>query len=96
MHCYENELPRGFYDTISSPLVTMTTSRKKRKLGPTSTVNTEVIFNGTPGIIGSGKFDLQNVFSHELTQILTSLFLDDDIMRPASSNSKLKAFFQVE
>ena len=72
MQGYENKLPHGFYDTISSPLVTMATSRKKSKLGQTSTVDTEGIFNRTLGIIGSG--DLQNLFSHELAPIPTSLF----------------------
>ena len=40
MQGYANKLPRGFYNTISSPLVTMATSRKKSKLGQTSKVNT--------------------------------------------------------
>ena len=65
-------------------------------LGQTSTVNTVVIFNRTLGILGSGEFDLQNLFSHELAPIPTSLFLDDGRMRPASSKSKLSVFFHVE
>ena len=40
-------------------------------------------------IIGSGQFDLQNVFPHELASIPTSLSQN-------ISKSKLKTFLQVE
>ena len=89
MQGYENKLPRGLYDTISSPLVTMATSRKESKLGQTSTVNTEVIFNRTLGIIGSGEFDLRNLFSHELEPSPTTLF--QNIFK-----AKQKTFLQVD
>ena len=52
-------------------------------------MNTEVIFNRVLGIFGSGKFDLHNLFPHELAQIPTSLF-------QKNSKSKLKTFLQVE
>ena len=52
-------------------------------------MNTEVIFNRVLGIFGSGKFDLHNLFPHELAQIPTSLFQN-------ISKSKLKTFLQVE
>ena len=96
MEAYENKLPQGFYDKISSPVVTMATSRKGISVGAATTVDTEVIFNRTLGIIGSGEFDLNDLFSHELAPIPTALFLDDGSMRPASSKSKLKNYLQVE
>ena len=52
-------------------------------------MNTEVIFNRMLGIIGSGQFDLQNLFPHELAPIPTSLSQN-------ISKSKLKSFLQVE
>ncbi len=78
-----NKLHQSFHDKISSPVVTMATTRKL--LGATTTVDTEVIFNRTLGIIGLGEFDLHDLFSYELAPIPTSLYLDDGSMRPASS-----------
>ena len=96
MQAYESQLPQGFHDKISNPVVTMATTRKSTQLGATKTFDTEVIFNRTLGVIGSGEFDLHDLFSHELGPIPTSLFLDDGSMRPASSKSKLKNSLQVE
>ena len=96
MQAYENKLPQSFYNKISSPMVTMDTTRKRINLGATTTVDTEVIFNRTLDIIGSGEFDLHDVFSHEVAPIPTSLFLDDGSMRQASSKSKHKNYLQVE
>ena len=44
--------------------------------GAVTTVDIEVVFNRTLGIIGLEEFDLHYVFSHELAPIPTSLFLD--------------------
>ena len=38
-------------------------TRKRINLGATTTVDTEVIFNRTLGIIGSGEFDLHDFFT---------------------------------
>ncbi len=43
-------------------------------MGAVRTVDIEVVFNRTLGIIGSEGFDLRHLFSHELAPILTSLF----------------------
>ena len=48
--------------------------------GAVTTVDFEVVFNRTLGIIGLEEFDLHDVFSHELAPIPTSLFLDDGRM----------------
>ena len=45
MQAYEKKLPQGFYDKISSSVVTMATARKRINLGATTTVDTEDIFN---------------------------------------------------
>ena len=54
-------------------------------MGAVRTVDVEVVFNRTLSIIGSEEFDLHDLFSHELAQIPTSLFLDDGSMISASS-----------
>ena len=69
MQAYENIFSQGFYDKISSHVVIMDTTRKRINLGAMITVDTEVIFNRTLGIIGSGEFDLHDLFSHELAPI---------------------------
>ncbi len=63
----------------------MDTPMKGINLGSVTTVNIKVVFNRTLGIIGSDKFDLHDLFSHELAPIPTSLFLDDGSMISASS-----------
>ena len=53
MEAYENKLPQGFYNKISSHLVTMDTPMKWINMGAVRTVDIEVIFNRTLVITGS-------------------------------------------
>ena len=54
MAAYENKLPQGFYNKISSYVVTIDTPMKGINLGALTTIDiVEVIFNITLGIIGS-------------------------------------------
>ena len=85
MEANANKLPQGFYNKISSYVVTMDTLMKWINMGAARTVDIEVVFNRTPRIIGSEEFDLHHLFSHELAPILTSLFLDDGSIISASS-----------
>ena len=82
---YENKLPQGFYNKISSHVVTMDTRIKGINTGAVTTVDIKVISNRTHGIIGLEEIDLHDVFSHELSPIPTSLFLDDGSMVSTSS-----------
>ena len=75
MLSYENKLPQGFYNKISSPVVIMDTTRKRINLGATTTIATKIIFNRMLSIIGSGECDLHDLFSHELAPIPTSLLV---------------------
>ena len=65
-------------------------------MGATRTVDTEVIFNRTLGIIDSGECDLHDLYYHELAPIRTSLFLDGGSLRPTTSKSKHNNYLQVE
>ena len=85
MEAYENNLRQGFYNKISSHLVTMDTSMKGMNMGAIRTVDIEVVLNRSLSIIGSEEFDLDDLFSDELAPIPTSLFLDDNSMISASS-----------
>ena len=84
MEAYENKLPQGFYNKISSYGVTMDTPMRGINMGAVRTVDIEVVFNRTLSIIGSEEFDLHHLFSRELAPIPTSLFLDDGSMISAS------------
>ena len=53
MAAYENKLPQGFYNKISSYVATIDTSMKGINFGAVTTVDIEVVFNRTLGIIGS-------------------------------------------
>ena len=52
MEAYENKLPQGFYNKISSHWVTMDTPMKGINMGAVRTVDIEVIFNRTLVING--------------------------------------------
>ena len=86
MAAYDNKLPQGFCNKISSYVVTIDTPMKGINLGAVTTVDIEVVFNRTVGIIDSDEFDLHDLFSRELAPIPTSLFLDDDSVLSACSN----------
>ena len=75
MEAYENKLPQGFYNKISSYVVTMDTPMKGINMGAVTTVDIQVVFNRTLGIIGSAEFDVHDLFFDELAPIPTSLFL---------------------
>ena len=85
MTAYENKLPQGFYNKISSYVVTIDTPMKGINLGAVTAVDIEVVFSRTLGGIRSEEFYLHELFSHELAPIPTSLFLDDHGMISASS-----------
>ena len=85
MEAYEKKGPQGFYIKISSYVVILDTPMKGVNTGADTTVDIEVVFNITLGIIGSDVFDLHDLFSHELTPIPALLFLEDGSMISASS-----------
>ena len=60
---------QDFCNTISCYVVTMDTPMKWINTGAVTTVDTEVIFNRTLGIIGSEEFDLHHYLSHEMAPI---------------------------
>lgn len=95
---YEAKLPDGFHETISCPVTTMATKRKKTTLHGRSdpTFDTEVIFTRTIGLMDTEDFNLRELFDYELSQIPTSLFTDEGNLRPATSKSKLKNSLGVE
>ena len=84
MEAYENKLPQGFYNKISSYVVTIYTPMKGINMGAVTTVDIEVVVNITLSIIGWEEFDQHHLFSHQLAPIPTSLFLDDGSMISAS------------
>ena len=63
MEAYENKFSQGFYNKISSYVVTMDTPMKWINMGEVRTVDIEVVFNRTLTIIGSEEFDLHELFS---------------------------------
>ena len=76
---------RVFFIIKSSYVVIRDAPMKGINTGAVTTVDVEVVFNRTLGIIGSEEFDLIYLFSHELTPIPTSLFLEYGSMISASS-----------
>ena len=80
-----NDTRAFFFNKVSSYVVIRGAPMKGINTGAVTTVDIDVVFNRTLGIIGSEEFDLHDLFSHELAPIPTSLFLDDGGMISASS-----------
>ena len=57
MEAYEDKLPQGFYNKISSYVVIMDTPMTGINMGAGTTVDIEVVFDRKLGIIGSEEFD---------------------------------------
>ena len=98
LQAYEEKLPEGFHAPISCPVTTMATKRKRLQLqeGVQPAFDTEVIFIRTMGLMNTMDFDLRELFDYELSQIPTSLFIDDGNLRPSTAKSKLKKSIEVE
>ncbi len=84
MQEFENSLPTGFNGTINKKVETMAVN--KRKLYDTNLIYSRVI-----GLQASSReVDINDILSHELSPIPTSMFTEDGEMRISKAKSLLK------
>ena len=89
-------LPDEFHDPSESPLTTMSATRKTTNLGSGQTFDASVIYSRPLEIMNSCDFNLEDLFSHELSPIPSALFQDGGNMRPLTSKPKPKNWLACE
>ena len=88
---YENGWPSGFYDIISKRVKTAAENKKHIVLGNKKLYDTSMIYSRVIGIQASSRdIDIENVLSHELAPVPTSMFEDSGTMRLCKGKSDLK------
>lgn len=88
---YESGWPAGFHNTISKGVKTIADGKKHIKIGSKKLYDTTVIYSRVIGIQASSRdIDIQDVMSHELSPVPTSMFQDSGKMRICKSKADLK------
>lgn len=91
MQEFESGWPKKFNDTISKRVTTISDSKKHIKIGTKKIFDTTVIYSRVIGIQASSRdIDIENVLSHELAPVPTSMFDDSGVLRICKSKSDLK------
>lgn len=88
---YESGWPTGFYNTISKGVKTIADRKKHIKIGSKKLYDTTIIYSRVIGIQASSRnIDVQDVMSHELSPVPTSMFQDSGKMRLCKTKADLK------
>ena len=93
---FQNSLPEGFRDKLSSKVTTMAEGKKNKKGAVTESFNTELIFSRVLYLLGIDQLDFTNLFNNELAPVPTALFNDIGEPRLTSSKATLKNKIKVE
>ena len=93
---FQNSLPEGFKEKLSSKVTTMAEGKKQKKSATKESCNTELIFSQVLYLLGMDQLDFKNLFDYELAPVPTSLFKDTGEPRFTSSKTTLKNKIKVE
>ena len=87
----ENGWPKQFNETISKRITTISDCKKHIKIGTKKIFDTTVIYSRVIGIQASSRdINIENVLTHELAPVPTSMFDASAMMRICKSKSDLK------
>ena len=93
---FQNSLPEGFRERLSSKVTTMAEGKKTKKNAVNESFNTELIFSRVLYLLGMDHLDFTTLFNYELAPVPTSLFKDTGEPRFTSSKATLKNKIKVE
>ena len=95
---FKESLPNGFRKPLSSKVVSMTSSRDKRRKRSCKKdeFNTELLFSRVVYLLGTHQIDFEEVFYYELSPVPTSLFYDSGAARYPKAKSVLMNKLKVE
>ena len=93
---FQNNLPEGFRERLSSKVITMTEGKKTKKAVDKPSFNTDLIFSRVLYLLGVHQLDLSTRFDYELAPVPTSFFKDTGEARYTSSKAVLKNKLKVE
>ena len=91
---FQNNLPEGFRDTISTSVVPMNVKKSKSKTN-IQEYNTELLFSRVMYLMSIGEIELCDIFNYELSPIPTSLFRDTGEGRYPKQKAELKKKLKV-
>jgi hypothetical protein len=90
---HETGWPNKFNDTISKRVTTIADGKKHTKIGTKKIFDTSVIYSRVIGIQASSRdIAIENVLSHELSPVPTSMFDDSGVLRYQGTPSDRCAF----
>ena len=88
---FERTWPAGFYDTIPKKVTNMTVTKQYVRVGEVKVIDTGLIYSRVIGLQASSRdVDVNDVFSHELAPIPTSLLTEVGEMSISKAKSVLK------
>ena len=94
---FEDKWPTGFHEPIKKKMVSMSVTKKTVQVGSSKVYDTNLIYARVLGLQASGReVNIQNVLSHELSPVPSSLFNDAGEMRICKSKADLKNKTKVE
>ena len=96
MNDYEATWPEVFHCTITKKVITMAMTMKHVKVGSPCIFGTELIYSRLMCMMNSRDLDLEDMFSHELAPISTSIFDEMREMRITTTKATLKNKIKVE
>ena len=99
MNEFQEKLPEGFREKMSTRVVTMAEGKKKKEANATIQVkdyNTELIMSRVLYLLGNNQLDFSTLFNYELAPVPTSLFKDSGDARYPKTKSVLKNKLKVE
>ena len=83
-----NNLPDGFYQTLSKKVVTMKSLQKPVKCGDVEVIDTSLIYSRVVALqLTSEAMKIEKVLTYELAPIQTSIFGENGLLKPASCTS---------
>ena len=96
MKKFQESLPEGFRERLSSKVVTMTVPRGKKKKNGIETFNTDLIFSSVLYLLGTNQLDFSTLFNFGLAPFPTALFDDSGDARYPKSKAVLMNSMKVE
>ena len=97
MNKFQESLPEGFRETLSSKVVTMAAGkRSKKKTNDVKPYNTDLIMSRVLYLVSCNQLDFATLFYYELAPVVTSLFKNSSEARYPTAKSVLKNKLKVK
>ena len=93
---FQESLPEGFRERLSSTVVTMSEAKSKKKNSTVGHFSTDLIFYRVMYLLGTNQLNFSVLFNFELAPVPTSLFKDSGEAQYTKSKADLVKKMKVE